>query len=51
MSPYREAANGEKAIPCYQKVYEDNHNVNFENNIYSQEFFDFILKIMQGIAG
>lgn len=49
--PYRDAAKGEKAIPCYQQVFEDNHNVNFENDIYSQEFFDFILKIMKGIAG
>ena len=33
--PYRDAAKGEKAIPCYQQVFEDNHNVNFENDIYS----------------
>lgn len=49
--PYRESANEEKAIPMYQQVFEDNHNVNFENDIYSAEFFDFILKIMKGIAG
>lgn len=30
---------------------EDNTSVNFENDIYSAEFFDFILKIMKGIAG
>jgi len=33
--PYRDAAKGEKAIPLYQQVFEDNHNVNFENDIYS----------------
>ena len=51
MVPYRESANGEKAIPMYQQVFEDNQNVNFENDIYSAEFFDFILQIMKGIAG
>jgi len=49
--PYRTSANGEKAIPLYQQVMEDNTSVNFENDIYSAEFFDFILKIMKGIAG
>lgn len=33
--PYRDAAKDEKAIPFYQQVFEDNHNVNFENDIYS----------------
>ena len=51
MVPYRESATGEKAIPMYQQVFEDNQNVNFENDIYSAEFFDFILQIMKGIAG
>lgn len=46
MAPYREAATGEKANPIYQQVFEDNHNVGFENDIYSQEFFDFVMKIM-----
>jgi len=47
MVPYRQAALGEKANPIYAQVFEDNHAVNFENDVYSQEFFDFILSVMR----
>lgn len=40
---YRKAADGEKPNQIYQKVFEDNRKFSFENDIYSQEFFDFIL--------
>ena len=50
MIPYRSAADGEKPNPIYQQVFEDNHSVSFENDVYSQEFFDFVLKIMKGVA-
>jgi len=47
---YKDAANDERPNPIYQQVFEDNHSVNFENDVYSQEFFDFVLKIMKGVA-
>ena len=47
---YKDAANGERPNPIYQQVFEDNHSVSFENDVYSQEFFDFVLKIMKGVA-
>lgn len=50
MVPYREAAYGEKANPIYQRVFEDNHTVSFENDIYSQEFFAFVLSVMRTAA-
>ena len=47
---YKDAANDEMPNPIYQQVFEDNHSVSFENDVYSQEFFDFVLKIMKGVA-
>ena len=47
---YRDAAIGEKANAIYQQVFEDNHSVKFENDIYSQEFFDFVLSVMKAAA-
>lgn len=35
MMPYRQAADGEKPNPIYQQVFEDNHSVSFENDVYS----------------
>mmetsp|Transcript_7040 Transcript_7040/g.9802 ORF Transcript_7040/g.9802 Transcript_7040/m.9802 type:complete len:103 (+) Transcript_7040:1576-1884(+) len=48
--PYYESALGEKANPIYQQVFEDNHNVKFENDVYSQEFFDFVLNVLRAAA-
>ena len=31
-------------------MFEDNHSVSFENDIYSEEFFAFVLKIMKAVA-
>lgn len=50
MSPYRKAADGELAGSIYKQVAEDNMKFNFESDIFSQEFFDFILQILQSIA-
>ena len=50
MVPYYDSAVGEKANPIYQQVFEDNHNVKFENDIYSQEFFDFLLNVMEAAS-
>ncbi len=43
MSVYRSAADGEVANDIYTKVAEDNSKFTFESDIYSTEFFDFIL--------
>jgi hypothetical protein len=43
MTPYRKAADGEVANTIYTKVAEDNMKFTFESDIYSNEFFDFIL--------
>jgi len=43
MCPYRSAADGELANEIYMKVAEDNMKYTFESDIYSTEFFDFIL--------
>ena len=31
-------------------MYEDNQKYSFENDIYSQEFFDFILQVLTNLA-
>mmetsp|Transcript_396 Transcript_396/g.574 ORF Transcript_396/g.574 Transcript_396/m.574 type:complete len:131 (-) Transcript_396:2204-2596(-) len=50
MSPYRSAANGELANSIYTKVAEDNQKFTFESDIYSTEFFNFIMRILQSVA-
>ena len=47
---YREGAENEEVSDIYAKVFEDNSNVTFENDIYSQEFFDFIKQILENVA-
>ena len=42
---YSEGADNEAPNDIYKKVFEDNKKFTFENDIYSQEFFDFILQI------
>ena len=43
MKAYWSAADGELAGDIYKKVAEDNAKFSFEGDIYSSEFFDFIL--------
>ena len=50
MCKYRSAADGEMANDIYKKVFEDNSKFTFESDIYSQEFFEFILQILQSVA-
>jgi len=50
MTSYRQSANGELANDIYRKVAEDNMKFTFESDIYSTEFFDFILQILQSVA-
>ena len=50
MSPYRSAADGELANQIYKKVAEDNQRFTFESDIYSTEFFNFIMTILQSVA-
>lgn len=46
MTKYRSAADGELANDIYKKVFEDNSKFTFESDIYSSEFFEFILQIL-----
>ena len=50
MMPYRKAAEGETANKIYKNVAEDNMKFTFESDIYSTEFFDFILQILNSVA-
>ena len=50
MSPYRSAADGELANQIYKKVADDNQRFTFESDIYSTEFFNFIMTILQSVA-
>ena len=50
MLPYGTAAEGEVANDIYKKVAEDNMKFTFESDIYSTEFFEFILQILNSVA-
>jgi len=50
MVEYRSSADGEHANDIYKRVFEDNMKFTFESDIYSTEFFDFILQILQSVA-
>jgi len=43
MEGYRMSSEGETANEIYKRVFEDNMKFTFESDIYSTEFFDFIL--------
>lgn len=47
---YRQSAQGEKATPIYRQVAKDNNEYNFESDIFSQEFFNFVIEIMRAAA-
>ena len=47
---YREGADNEAPNEIYKKIFEDNTKFTFENDIYSQEFFEFILQILSSIS-
>jgi len=47
MVKYRDSAKGAKASRFYKQVYADNNKFDFEKDIYSKEFFEFILSIIQ----
>lgn len=50
MREYRSAADGELANDIYKKVAEDNSKYTFESDIYSTEFFDFIMRILKSVS-
>ena len=50
MVPYRKATENETPNEIYRRVFDDNKKYSFETDIYSEEFFTFILGIMEGIA-
>ena len=47
---YRQGADNEAPNEIFKKVFEDNKKSSFENDIYSTEFFDFILQILGSVA-
>lgn len=47
---YREGIDKETPNQIFQKVLDDNVKFTFENDIYSQEFFDFLKQILQNVA-
>ena len=50
MVPYYDSAVGEKATPIYQEVLEDNSNLKFEGDIFSQQFLEFLLNVLRTAA-
>lgn len=42
--------DSEKPNSIFQKVLEDNTKFTFENDVYSQEFFNFLKTILQNVA-
>lgn len=48
--PYRECADDIDANTIYKQVAEDNQKFEFENDIYSSEFFDFIRGILHAVG-
>ena len=43
---YRQSVDNEKASTIFSQVLEDNTKYSFENDVYSQEFFVFVLNIL-----
>ena len=43
---YKESVDNEAPNEIYKKVFEDNKKFTFENDIYSQEFFGFLLQVL-----
>lgn len=50
MVHYRKGADNDVPNDIYRGVFNDNHKFTFENDIYSQEFFDFTKSILTSIA-
>jgi hypothetical protein len=49
MVNYRECAEEIAPNQIYRQVFEDNQKFEFENDIYSSEFFDFIRGILNAV--
>lgn len=43
---FREGVEDIAPNSIYKQVFEDNQKFEFENDIYSQEFFDFVKRIL-----
>ena len=50
MVGYRESANNEAPNEIYKRVFEDNKQFTFESDIYSEEFFNFLLQVLTSVA-
>jgi hypothetical protein len=46
---YRNAVDDIAPNAIYKQVFEDNHKFEFENDIYSNEFFDFVKGIINAV--
>jgi hypothetical protein len=47
---YKEGVDNETPNQIFTKVLEDNTKFTFENDVYSQEFFNFLKEILQNVA-
>ena len=47
---YRDGTENEKPNEIYKRVFEDNGKFTFESDIYSPEFFEFILQVLTGVT-
>jgi hypothetical protein len=46
MVPFKDAAKNTGNCPIYENVLQDNSKFEFENDIYSEEFFNFTTDIL-----
>ena len=50
MQPFQDAANGEEANKIYQDVQSQNLRLTFENDVYSKEFLEFVVKLLESVS-
>lgn len=50
MIDYRDGVEEIRPNQIYKQVFEDNMKFEFENDIYSQEFFDFVNGIIKAVT-
>lgn len=48
---YREGVENITPNEIYKQVFEDNYKYEFENDIYSNEFFEFVRSIITAVSG
>ena len=50
VKPFQEAANGELANKIYKDVQSQNLLLTFENDVFSKEFLDFVVKLLKYVS-